>query len=179
MPELRHQIPIDAAADKVYAALATQAGLRSWWTADTKADEKVGGKAEFGFDKRGIVFRMKIEKLEPGKSVVWSCHGDQPEWNGTKLTWTLDKDGKGTTVRFNHSGWKAVTEMFAICNSSWGELCVSLKELCRRKKSRSALDRIAKAMEQSLTARLTRNSPAPHPMIAMQRPKHERSRVNL
>ena len=58
MPELRHQIPIDAAADKVYAALATQAGLRSWWTADTKADEKVGGKAEFGFDKRGIVFRM-------------------------------------------------------------------------------------------------------------------------
>ena len=127
MPELRHQIPIDAAADKVYAALAMQAGLRSWWTADTKADEKIGGKAEFGFDKRGIVFRMTIEKLEPGKSVVWSCHGDQPEWNGTKLTWTLDKDGKGTTVRFNHSGWKAVTEMFAICNSSWGELMYRLK----------------------------------------------------
>jgi hypothetical protein len=33
-------------------------GLRSWWTADTKADEKTGGNAEFGFDKRGIVFRM-------------------------------------------------------------------------------------------------------------------------
>ena len=175
MPELRHQIPIDAAADKVYAALAMQAGLRNWWTADTKADEKIGGKAEFGFDKRGIVFRMKIEKLEPGKSVVWSCHGDQPEWNGTKLTWTLDKDGKGTTVRFNHSGWKAVTEMFAI--QAGASLCI-VKELCRRKKSRPALD-LAKAMEQSLTARLTRNSPAPHPMIAMQRPKHERSRVNL
>jgi len=127
MPELRHQIPIEAPPEKVYAALATQAGLRSWWTADTKADEKVGGKAEFGFDKRAIVFRMKIEKLEPGKSVVWSCHGDQPEWNGTKLTWTLEKDGKGTTVRFNHSGWKATTEMYAICNSSWGELMYRLK----------------------------------------------------
>lgn len=80
---------------------------RSWWTADAKAEEKVGGKADFGFDKRAIVFRMKIEKLERGKSVVWSCHGDQPEWNGTTLTWDL--------------------EMFAICNSSWGELMYRLK----------------------------------------------------
>ena len=127
MAELKHQIPIDASPDKVFAALSTQAGLRSWWTVDAKADEKVGGKADFGFDKRAIVFRMKIEKLEPGKSVVWSCHGDHPEWNGTKLTWELENDGKGTTVRFNHSGWKAATEFYAICNSTWGELMYRLK----------------------------------------------------
>jgi uncharacterized protein YndB with AHSA1/START domain len=34
MAELKHQIPIEASPDKVYAALATQAGLGSWWTAD-------------------------------------------------------------------------------------------------------------------------------------------------
>ena len=127
MTELRHQIDIAAEPEKVYAALTTEVGLRGWWTADSKTDQKVGGKAEFGFDKRAIVFRMKIEKLEPGKSVVWSCHGDQPEWNGTKLTWTLEKDGKETIVRFNHGGWKAATAMFAICNSSWGELMYRLK----------------------------------------------------
>ena len=127
MAELRHQIDIAAEPEKVYAALTTDSGLRGWWTADSKTDQKVGGKAEFGFDKRAIVFRMKIEKLEQGKSVVWSCHGDQPEWNGTKLTWTLDKNGKATIVRFSHSRWKAVTEMFAICNSSWGELMYRLK----------------------------------------------------
>jgi uncharacterized protein YndB with AHSA1/START domain len=70
--------------------IATQAGLRGWWTADTRVDEKVGGNAEFGFDKRGTVFHMNIEKLDPGKSVVWSCHGDDPEWNGTLLSWTLN-----------------------------------------------------------------------------------------
>jgi uncharacterized protein YndB with AHSA1/START domain len=127
MAELKHQIPIEASPDKIYAALTTQAGLRSWWTADTKAEEKVGGSAEFGFDKRAIVFRMKIEKLEPGRSVVWSCHGDLPEWNGTTLTWDLEKNHSGTTVRFTHAGWNAVTEMFAICNSSWGELMYRLK----------------------------------------------------
>lgn len=127
MPEFRHQIDINAKPDKVYAALTTDAGLRSWWAADSKTDQKVGGKAEFGFDKRSTVFRMKIEKLEPGKSVVWSCHGDHPEWDGTKLTWSLTKDGEGTIVRFKQAGWKAATDMFAICNSSWGELMYRLK----------------------------------------------------
>ena len=53
MVNLKHQIRIEAAPETVYAAVATQAGLRGWWTADTKTDGKVGGKAEFGFDKRG------------------------------------------------------------------------------------------------------------------------------
>jgi len=38
MAELKHQIAIKATQDKVYAALATQNGLRGWWTADTTAD---------------------------------------------------------------------------------------------------------------------------------------------
>ena len=66
MAELKHQIGIQAPPEKVYAAIATQAGLRSWWTADTKADERAGGKAEFGFNKHAVVFRMTIEELEPG-----------------------------------------------------------------------------------------------------------------
>ena len=176
MPELRHQIPINAAADKVYAALATQAGLRSWWTADTKADEKVGGKAEFGFDKRGIVFRMKIEKLEPGKSVVWSCHA-RMEWHEADLDARQGRQGNNCPLQPQRM--ESRNQDVRHLQFKLGRAYVSLKELCRRKKSRPALDRIAKAMEQSLTARLTRNSPAPHPMIAMQRPKHERSRVNL
>ena len=128
MAELKHQIPIKAAPEKVYAALATENGLRGWWTADTKADEKVGGKAEFGFDKRGIVFRMNIEKLEPGKQVVWSCHGDHPEWSGTRLSWQLTPQDGGTTLRFTQSEWESITDFCASCNSTWGELMYRLKD---------------------------------------------------
>jgi len=127
MAEIKHQIPIDATPDKVYAALVTQAGLRGWWTADAKADEKAGGKAEFGFDRRGMVFRMNIEKLEPGKLVVWSCYGDQPEWTGTTLTWSIAREDNATMLRFTHSGWKSISEFCATCNSSWGELMYRLK----------------------------------------------------
>ena len=68
MADLSHQVPIDAPAAKVYAAIATQNGMRNWWTADTQMEETTGGKAEFGFDKRGMVFRMDIKALE-------SAHG--------------------------------------------------------------------------------------------------------
>src|ERR1700757_651984 len=105
MSEIKHQIPINATPEKVYAAIATQKGLRQWWTADTTVDENDGGKAEFGFDKRGMVFRMNIDSLEPSRRVVWSCHGDHPEWNGTVLTWDLTPQDDNTTLRFTQSGW--------------------------------------------------------------------------
>jgi uncharacterized protein YndB with AHSA1/START domain len=39
MTELKHQIPIKAPTEKVYAALTNPKGLRGWWTADVHADE--------------------------------------------------------------------------------------------------------------------------------------------
>jgi uncharacterized protein YndB with AHSA1/START domain len=127
MAELKHQIPVNAAPDKVYAALTTKEGLRGWWTADSTADAKQGGKAEFGFDKRSAVFRMTIKTLEPAKRVVWSCHGDHPEWDGTTLTWTIAQKDGTSTLRFAHSGWNSMSDFCEMCNSTWGELMYRLK----------------------------------------------------
>src|SRR6516164_6668807 len=68
MAEFKHQIPISAPAEKVYAALATSAGLKGWWTADSKADEKVAGKAEFGFDRRSVGFPDDHRETRPRKA---------------------------------------------------------------------------------------------------------------
>jgi uncharacterized protein YndB with AHSA1/START domain len=127
MAEIRHLIPIEAPPEKVYAALATQSGLRGWWTADSVVDDKAGGTAEFGFEKRAMVFRMTIEALDPGKRVVWRCHGDNPEWDGTTLTWSIEPADGGSRLRFTQSGWRDMTDMVAVCNSTWGELMYRLK----------------------------------------------------
>lgn len=128
MTTIKHQIIIDAPPDKVYAALATQVGLRGWWTADTRAEEKTGGEAEFGFDERSAVFHMTIEELAPNKRVVWSCHGDHPEWDGTVLTWTLMPEKNRTILRFAQSNWKDYSDFCATCNTTWGELIYRLKD---------------------------------------------------
>ena len=128
MADMNHAIQIDASPEKVYQAIATDAGLRGWWTADSKTESAVGGKAEFGFDDRGTVFRMRIEELRPGARVVWSCLGDPDDWKGTRLTWEMSQEDGGTMLRFTHGNWRATDGYFATCNSTWGELMYRLKD---------------------------------------------------
>ena len=64
MVDLHHNVPINAAPGKVFTAIATQEGMRGWWMRDTTLDSKVGGKAEFGFNKRGTVFRMFLSSFQ-------------------------------------------------------------------------------------------------------------------
>ncbi len=71
---------------------------------------------------------MIVEKLDPGKQVVWTCHGDHPEWNGTTLTWNIAREDGVSMLRFTHSGWKSVSDFCATCNSTWGELMYRLKD---------------------------------------------------
>lgn len=127
MPDLLHSIPINASPKDVYDAVATQTGMQGWWTRDTKMDERVGGKAEFGFNKRGMVFRMVVDALEPGRTVRMSCSGDHPEWAGTSLEWRVEATPEGSILRFSHCGWREVTPFAATCNSTWGELMYRLK----------------------------------------------------
>jgi uncharacterized protein YndB with AHSA1/START domain len=128
MADLKHLIPVRATPDAVYALLATQRGLASWWTTDTMFEPKVGGKATFGFDRRETVFHMTVEQLDPGKRVVFTCQGDHPEWNGTTLTWTISPESDTTILKFTQSGWKAITDYAAGCNSAWGELMHRLRD---------------------------------------------------
>jgi len=128
MAEIRHLIPIEAPPQKVYGALAMSAGLRGWWTADTVADEKVDGKAEFGFEKKAMTFPMTIAALDPPRQVVWKCHGDNPEWNGPTLTWRIEPKDGGSLLRFTQSAWREMTDNVAACNSTWGELMYRLKD---------------------------------------------------
>jgi len=128
MPDLKHVVTISAAPETVYALVATQAGMRRWWTADTQMEEQVGGKAQFGFDKRAVVFRMTVEALDPARRVVMTCQGDPDEWNGTTLTFDVSKDEEGTKLVFVHGGWRTLTEFCSSCNAMWGNLMFRLKD---------------------------------------------------
>jgi len=127
VPDLHHSVPIAAAPPTVYAALATQSGMQGWWTRDTVMDARAGGAAQFGFDRRGMVFRMTILDLSPGRSLRMRCAGEQPEWAGTTLEWNIDPTPEGSVLHFVHRDWREMTEFCASCNSMWGQLMFRLK----------------------------------------------------
>ena len=127
MADMLHQIQIKDSPEKVYEALTTQTGLQNWWTTDTAAKPEVGSIAEFGFNNRATVFRMRVAELKPHQRVVWECLGDMDEWVGTRLVWELRPNDNFTDLRFTHANWRSTEGWFAMCNSTWGELMHRLK----------------------------------------------------
>ncbi len=126
--EIRHNVVIKATPEKIYEAITTEGGLANWWAKQTTAKPEVGFVNTFTFG----TFRneMKVTQLIPGKKVEWQCIKSIDEWIGTTISFELEeKDGK-TILRFSHSGWVAVTDMFASCNYDWGRFMTSLKSLC-------------------------------------------------
>jgi uncharacterized protein YndB with AHSA1/START domain len=133
MANMRHEVEIDAPPEKVFEAITTQAGLRGWWTADSMAEPRVGSVAVFGFYNRRLLFRMRIEKLTPGKKVVWTCLGENDEWKGTRLIWQISQKEGTTVLRFVHGDWRSTSGYFAYCNSTWGMLMYRLKDYAEGK----------------------------------------------
>lgn len=131
MPSLRHRVLIGTPPDVVYRALTEAGGLRAWWTPDADATPLEGTEATFAFGDR-YFDRMRVERLVPGREVIWTCVEGDPEWVDTLLVFMLDpeKGGRATRVRFRHVGWRALTPFMELCNTHWGRYLHSLRRYC-------------------------------------------------
>jgi uncharacterized protein YndB with AHSA1/START domain len=128
MTDIRHNVVIKATSEKVYEAITTQEGLAHWWAKQTTAKPEIGFVNTFTFG----TFRneMKVTNLAPNKKAEWQCVLSIEEWIDTYISFDLEeKDGR-TLLRFAHTGWRAVTDMFAACNYDWGRFMTSLKSYC-------------------------------------------------
>lgn len=134
MPEILHRVFIDSTPEKIYNAITTEEGLKSWWTSDAKAQPKEGTVSRFGFPGHEAVFHMHIDKLAPNKFVQWTCQGDVDEWKETKITFEIKPlDGKQSSLSFRHENWKSTDGYYVDCNTTWGHLMVLLKQYAEGK----------------------------------------------
>jgi len=134
--DLIHRIDIAAPAEKIYQAITTEAGVKAWWTTDVQMDNRVGGRAVFGFFNHSTVFHMRIEQLTPPTFVRWSCveNTTSPDWIGTTQEFKLDPQDDGEVLlKFFHGGWKSGEDHCYYCNTTWGHLLVCLKQYAERR----------------------------------------------
>jgi uncharacterized protein YndB with AHSA1/START domain len=128
MTEIRHNVAIKAIPETIYKAITMQEGLESWWAKQTIAAPEVGFVNIFTFGKSRN--EMKVSKLTKNKKVEWKCINSIEEWIDTTISFDLEeKDGR-TILRFAHSEWRAVTDIFAECNYNRALFMKSLKSLC-------------------------------------------------
>jgi uncharacterized protein YndB with AHSA1/START domain len=129
MAELKHLVEINAPASKVYRALTEQEGLAGWWTLETVAEPKVGGILELTFGDK-YYDKMRVTGLEPNRRVEWECIQGHEEWVGTTFVFDLEEKDGTTALRFTQGNWRAATDFFALCNTTWGYYMQSIKEYC-------------------------------------------------
>ena len=129
MPSIKHYLLIKALPGKVYNAITKTGGLRGWWTVEAKADERVGGTAEFIFGER-YYNKMEITNLLNNNKVKWKCIEGDKEWIGTTFLFDLEEKDGSTILRFSQDNWKEETDFFASCNYNWGYYLKSLKQYC-------------------------------------------------
>jgi uncharacterized protein YndB with AHSA1/START domain len=128
MADIRHKLVIKTNPQKVYDAITTQQGLESWWCKQATAKPEVGFVNVFVFGQ--VRIELKILELVANKTVKWECVNQLDEWIGTRIDFDLEEKDGNTVLRFNHEGWKAVTDTFAMCNYDWARFLASLKSLC-------------------------------------------------
>jgi uncharacterized protein YndB with AHSA1/START domain len=128
MAELLHQIDIQAPSAKVYDAITSHEGLRSWWTDDCATEPRVGSIAQFRFFGGKVAFQMRIDELTPARRIVWKCVAGPDEWPETRIMWDISEQGGMTRLRFEQSGWPHLEGHFRPANTTWGALMFRLKD---------------------------------------------------
>ena len=86
--------------------------------------------ARLGFG--GSQLEMRVDQLDPGRRVAWTCLSDFPmppgHWRGTTVTWDLTRgeDGDADVLR-QHDNWpdRLTQAELASTASTWGSQKVS------------------------------------------------------
>jgi hypothetical protein len=123
MADIRHAIQIAANAEQIYPLVASAKGLGAWWATDITEPP---GVVELGFFNRATIYRLRPAVEQPPAIARWVCESGD-EWSGTRLSFDLEEAKSGTLLRFSHAGWRAESEYFTSCNTTWGALMFRLK----------------------------------------------------
>jgi len=134
MEKIETSIEIHAAAAAIYRALTTLEGQRGWWTSDCEVGDAVGQESVFRFDPMGeahghMEMRFRIDRLDADRTVAWTCVGQRnnPDWQDTRLTFTLTPSGGKTRLDLVHSAWRERTVVYDACVAGWTHFMQSLK----------------------------------------------------
>jgi activator of Hsp90 ATPase-like protein len=117
---------VDQSPEEVFAAINNS---RAWWTGEFEGSaDKLG--AEFTYEYRPHHYsKQKVIEFISGKKVVWLVSEsqlnflmDKSEWDGTKITFDIEKTNGKTEVRFTHVGLKPEIECYGACSNAWASL---------------------------------------------------------
>jgi uncharacterized protein YndB with AHSA1/START domain len=129
MPDIALQTRIEATPETVYRALTTAEGVAGWFTTGAEIGEGVGALHRLSFPGEPMTWDFRIDQAEPGKRLAQTVVAGPPQWVGTELVYALEAHPEGgTVVRFDHTGFAGIDDMFREVTMGWAGMFMRLKE---------------------------------------------------
>ncbi len=136
--EITFNLQINASADVIYNAVATEEGINGWWSKDCKVGESEGENSLLKFDKQGTIVEMgfRTVALQPNGKAIWECtENGNPAWIGTQVVTEIVQSEEGCNVVFSHAGfdekWQG-QDPFEMTKQGWEHFIGSLKSYCEK-----------------------------------------------
>jgi uncharacterized protein YndB with AHSA1/START domain len=127
MPNIELFARIHASPERVYQALSTADGIRSWWARDANVEDKVGATAESRFFEHRIVTRVRLDEVEPPVRIRWkTISSASPGWDRTTITFDLTAEGSYTLLSLAHRGFTDDGETYSRSAALWARYLLSL-----------------------------------------------------
>jgi uncharacterized protein YndB with AHSA1/START domain len=132
MPDINHEIKINAAPEAVYQALTSAAELAKWHTVGTNGNNETFTT----HPSDGPTFEWKILKRDPN-TVEWECLAGPGHSAGTIAHFRLSPGDDGRTlVEFSHTGWAETDGNLRKCNTLWAVLLFHLQQYLETKQAK-------------------------------------------
>jgi uncharacterized protein YndB with AHSA1/START domain len=126
MAEILHRISIAAPPSEVHDLIARPEGIESWWTG-----REVGaadGQLTLYFSRGDAPAAVMEVVRDTPEEIVWRCVEGPADWLQTRITFALKPAADGTTLLFEHSGWREPNEFMGGCTTNWGAYLTSLRD---------------------------------------------------
>jgi uncharacterized protein YndB with AHSA1/START domain len=118
MPDILHDLWIDAPPARVFEAVSAPEGLDRWWTLRASGEPSEGAEYVLGFGPEHV-WRGRVEVLLPGSELEIEITRADDDWTGTIVGFSLQPSDGGTKLRFRHSGWRDTNEHFRVSSYCW------------------------------------------------------------
>ncbi len=118
MADIFHYFPINASISEVFKGISTPKGLNIWWSKTSTGNPAVWESYMLSFGPK-YNWTAVVSKFVTDKEFELTITDADPDWNGTKIGFTLIFKNNATNVHFYHIGWRESNEHYRISCYCW------------------------------------------------------------